>query len=153
MNAFHLYRSSVKSLTKSPKHEYAVANFEIITSDFFDQLEVLDFLTEESILDNMSGNASDEKLVKSEVSLINDSSPPQFKMPNLEDFETKTRTTPKAPKYLSQSPVLVAKQKKKRKIAILSSDEEDEDFSGQEPAKKGKVLKVQQCNFCSKAQS
>ena len=153
MNAFHLYRSSVKSLTKSPKHEYAVANFEIITSDFFDQLEVLDFLTEESILNNMSGNASDEKLVKSEVSLINDSSPPQFKMPNLEDFETKTRTTPKAPKYLSQSPVLVAKQKKKRKIAILSSDEEDEDFSGQEPAKKGKVLKVQQCNFCSKAQS
>jgi hypothetical protein len=141
-NVSHLYRSSVKSLAKSPKHEYFVANFEIVTGDFFDRLEVLDFLTEESILDNMSGNAPDEKLVKSEVSLINDSSPPQFKMPNLEDFETKTRTTPKAPKYLSQSPVLVAKQKKRRKVAISSSDEEDEDFSVQEPAKKGKVEKI-----------
>ena len=138
----------MKSLTRSPKHEYAVANFEIISSDFFDQLEVLDFLTEESILDNISGKSPDEKLVKSEVSLINDSSPPQFKMPNLEDFETKTRTTPKAPKYMSQSPVLVAKQKKRRKPAILSSDEEDEDFSVQEPPKKGKVKKVQKCNFC-----
>ena len=56
-------------------------------------------------------------------------------MPNLEDFETKTKTTPKAVKVsLSQSPVLVSKQKKK--IAVLSSSDEDDDFSVVEPPKK-----------------
>ena len=128
------YRSSVKSITKSPKHEYAVVNFDIISSDFYDQLEVLDFLTEDSSIIQESTEAPTEG-GRSEISPTNAMSPPQFKMPNLEDFETKTRTTPKANKYLSQSPVLVSKAKKKRS-AILSSDEDD-DFSILEPPKKG----------------
>merc|ERR1712083_1139541 len=89
---------SDKSSSKSPKREYAMVDFDIISDDLFEQLELLGI---------------DENVIHSS---------PEFKLPNLKDFETKIKTTPKAAKMvLSQSPVLVSKQKKK--IAVISSSD------------------------------
>ena len=118
----------------SLKPEYAVANFEIVTDDFFDELEMLNINDDDGF-----NNESNDDVIDAGVGS------PEFKMPNLKDFETKTKTTPKAVKpTLSQSPVLVSRLKKK-KTAISSSDEEDEeDLSVIEPPKK--VVKLKRTN-------
>jgi hypothetical protein len=111
---FDQTENSVKSNDEQQQEE-VTANFDLIESDdFFDHLDSL-----------------------------NSFSSPEFKMPNLEDFETRTKTTPKTDKktrrrhfsdsspeavaqspIMSQSPLLMAKI---RKRTIISSDDEEEE--------------------------
>ena len=133
----YLFRS--RSLTIPLKQEYAAVNFEIVSDDFFDELEMLNINDD----DNDVNNDSTDDVIGAVVG-----GSPQFKMPNLKDFETKTKTTPKATRpTLSQSPVLVSRLKKKKIIAISSSDEDEEEeeaISVKEPPKK--VVKLKRIN-------
>ncbi len=89
--------SLVKKSPPKPVIIHLVSDFEIVGPDFFEALEAM-FATEQE---------------------------PQFKMPNLEDYETRAKITPKAKMLLSQSPIVQGSKAKRR--AILSSSEEEED--------------------------
>ena len=107
--------SNVCTLKRSPELQFQTTtptnyecDFELTSSDFFEQLE---------------------EYFK----------PPEFKVPNLQDFEA--RTTPKAgPSHhvQSQSPVQATKSKKR---AIISSSEEEDDHSSPDLVKKKSVKK------------
>lgn len=102
---------STKKLPETkPLAEHAMPDFQIVSDDFFDQLEKMFVKPKE---DN------------------------EFKLPNLEDYETRTRTTPKTSKMsisVSDSPLLAPPSKAKRKAIFTSSSEDEE--SPVKPVKK-----------------
>ena len=140
------HQTSSKSPAKSSSKDFfvVVADFDIITEDFFERLEAM--LAE------------------------NDQDATEFKMPNLECYETRSKTTPNSktrlvkveattspifasqspppkakarlvvkeetsPIFASQSPLLVATRKAKNRAVILSSDEDEESFEVEKKAK------------------
>lgn len=105
-----------KSLEIKPSaRQVAMADFQIVSDDFFDQLEKMFVKSKE---DN------------------------EFKLPNLEDYETRTRTTPKASKMnisITESPLITGSRNKrmaKKKAIFTSSSEEEEEDSPVKPVKK-----------------
>lgn len=62
-----------------------------------------------------------------------------FKLPNLQDFETRTKTTPKSKKAeLSPSPLRQASKLKKKRAVLSSSEDEDREQEHEKPKPKKK---------------
>lgn len=84
--------------------------------------------------DDINEEIVDFELGSDELWELLENLPPLFKMPNLDVFENKVKTTPKSSKkvsfhhesspILSQSP-LIAQPKRSRRAILLSSDEDD----------------------------